>query len=394
MKRLSIILILILIAAIVVGCGDNSQSDKISKQVKPGNGERKRDNRSETLKMVKKAQHDLLGLGKMQTVALYVYQNAYGAPQSWFITVDGGKMLSLGRDDYDVADIDFKDVDDDKHDEILVTRGSGGSAGAGGLNIYKPAADKWQELFAAKNLFDLPSKRFKVNYIGNFQVGFQDSETGLKATILLVKDRYKGTGNLLPQINSWVDPISNYEVKDIDWDGLMEIVTTQRVIGISHSDTIALFKTMYKMRNQTYQTKTVSLYDDSGNLLTQMSLPVMQANNEIRISTDINKYSPLMSSAIGIGLTPELGTNLKKSKIQYHWMTTDGYFHIDETKRAKEVINSGEKLIWMPGFRETSVKSTTTIGLQAKDTQTGKILAETSLLIERDGVFYLVEPYR
>lgn len=264
MKRLSIVLILILIVAIVVGCGDNSQGNKISKQ---GNSERKPDNPSETFEMVKEVEHDLLDLGKMQTIALYVYQDAYRAPQSWFITVDGEKMLALGRDDYDMADIDFKDVDGDKHDEILVARGSGGSAGAGGLNIYKPAADKWQELFAAKNIFDLPSKRFKVNYFGDFQVGFEDSETGFKTTIPLVKDRYKGMENLLPQINSWVDPISNYEVKDIDGDGVMEIVTTQRVIGISHADTIALLKTMYKMRNQTYQAKTVSLYDDRGNLL-------------------------------------------------------------------------------------------------------------------------------
>ncbi len=273
MKRLSIVLILILIATMIVGCGENPQSDKISKQVKPGNGERKPDNPSETPKMVKEVEHDLLGLGKMQIVALYVYQAAYRVPRSWFITVDGEKMLALGRDDYDMADIDFKDVDGDKHDEILVIRGSGGSAGAGGLNIYKPAADKWQELFAAKNFFDLPSKRFKVNYIGNFQVGLEDSETGLKTTIALVKDRYKGMEDLLPQINSWVDPISCYEVKDFDGDGVMEIVTTQRVIGISHPDTIALFKTMYKMRNQMYLPKTVSLYDDNGNLLTQMSLP-------------------------------------------------------------------------------------------------------------------------
>lgn len=99
-----------------------------------------------------------------------------------------------------------------------------------------------------------------------------------------------------------------------------------------------------------------------------------------------------MSSAIGIGLTPEPAINLKKSKVQYHWTTTGGYFHVYGNKRVKEIINSGEKLLWMPEFKETSGKSIITIKLRAKDPQTGRILAETSLLIEKDGVFYIAGP--
>lgn len=42
----------------------------------------------------------------------------------------------------------------------------------------------------------------------------------------------------MPKISSWVDPISDYEFKDTDGDGVMEITTMQRVIGISHPDTL------------------------------------------------------------------------------------------------------------------------------------------------------------
>ena len=393
LKKISIILIMLLIATMVAGCGNNVQSNKMSKQVIPGNSVQKEDSPTENPKVVKKVEHDVLGYGKMQAIALYVYQDAYGAPLSWFITVDEQKMLNLGRDDYDMADINFKDIDGDKRDEILVTRGSGGSAGAGGLNVFKPGASKWKELFAAKNLFDVPSKRFKMKYTGNYKARFEDLETGLKATIPLIKERYKGSENLLPQISSWVDPISDYELKDIDGDGVIEIITTQRVIGISHPDTIALFKTMYKMQNQMYRADAVYLYDDKGLLLGQVKLPALQTSNEIKIITDIKKYSPLMSSVMGIGMTPEFKANPKESIVQYRWTTTNGDFLILGNKRAKEVRNSGEKLLWIPEFQDTSGKSDNIIiTLRAEETTIRKILAETNLTIDKDGVFYYVMP--
>lgn len=227
---------------------------------------------AENIKVVRKLEHGLLGYGKTQTIVLSVIEDTYEAPFSWSITVDGQKKLDLGRDNYDTADIKFKDIDGDKHDEILIYRGSGGSAGAGGLNIYKPSTSKWKELFAVKKSFDLPSKRFRMKYIGNYRVSFENLETELKATIPLEKNRYKGMENSLPKISSWVDPISDYELKDIDGDGVMEITTMQRVIGVAHADNIGLFKTRYKMHNQKYRADRVFLYDDKGHLLAQAIL--------------------------------------------------------------------------------------------------------------------------
>ena len=386
MKRLTIVLLL-LIMTMVVGCGKNPQSNKL----RPGNSVIKENRSAENYKVVKKVEHDILGQNKMQTIVLSVYQ-IYATPLSWNITVDGQKMLELGRDDYDTADIKFMDIDGDKRDEILVYRYSGGSAGAVALNVYKPGAGKWKELFAMKNYFDLPSKRFRMKYTGNYRVSFVDPETGLKAAIPLIKERYKESEDFLPKISSWVDPISDYEFKDTDGDGVMEITTTQRVCGISHADTIALFKTMYKMQDQKYRVDIVSLYDDKGRLLAQVKLPALQANNEIEIITDIKKYTPVMSSVQGIGMIPEFRTNLEESKVQYYWTATDGDFLVLGNKRVKEVVNSGDKVLWIPELQENAGKTTNVIiTLKAKDAITGKTLAKTSLIIEQDGAYYIVK---
>lgn len=178
MKKIFIVLLL-LIVTMVAGCGSNAQSNKMDKQLI--------------------VEHDILGHGNKQTIVLSVYEDTSGAPLSWNITVDGQKMLTLARDDYDAADIKFEDIDGDKRDEILVYRSSSGSAGAVALNVYKPGTGKWIELIALKNSFDLPSKRFKMKYTGNYKVIFEDPETGLKATIPLEKERYKGSENSCPK---------------------------------------------------------------------------------------------------------------------------------------------------------------------------------------------------
>jgi len=267
-KKLSMVLLLLLMATMVAGCGKNPQRNEMIKQ----QSVRQEDNPAENLILIKKVEHDILGYGKMQIIALSVYQDIYGAPLFWIITADGQTVLGLDREDYDMADFKFEDIDGDDRDEILINRGSGGSAGALGLSVYKPGIGKWNELFAAKNSFDLPSKRFKIKYTGNYRVSFEDPETGLKAAILLEKERYKGTEDLLPKIISWVDPIADYEIKDTDGDGVMEITTVQRVIGISHPDIIALFKTMYILHDEKYRADKVSLYDDQGHLLAQVKL--------------------------------------------------------------------------------------------------------------------------
>ena len=65
--------------------------------------------------------------------------------------------------------------------------------------------------------------------------------------------------DLLVRISNWVDPIADYKFTDIDSDGTEEIITVQRVIGISHPDTIAELRTTYKLESGQYRPITEAL---------------------------------------------------------------------------------------------------------------------------------------
>ncbi|GBF33625.1 hypothetical protein DCCM_2731 [Desulfocucumis palustris] len=113
---------------------------------------------------------------------------------------------------------------------------------------------------------------------------------------------------------------------------------------------------------------------------------------EIKIKTDITKYTPLMSSAIGIGMTPQFETNQKNIKVQYHWTTTNGRFLLFGDKWDKEIVNSGEKVIWSPLGEVSTEPDSIIVTLKVEDIKTGKMLAQKELTIEREEIFYIVKP--
>lgn len=115
--------------------------------------------------------------------------------------------------------------------------------------------------------------------------------------------------------------------------------------------------------------------------------------NEVKIKTDVTKYSPLMSSVQGIGMMPEFVTNQKNVKAAYHWRVSEGWFYMLQDQKKKELINSGGKLTWIPDLQDNS-KDTgdVTISLEAVDAETGKVLAQTSLTLEKRDMFYIVKP--
>ncbi len=116
----------------------------------------------------------------------------------------------------------------------------------------------------------------------------------------------------------------------------------------------------------------------------------VQGRSELKILTNVNKYSPLMSSVQGISMTPEFKTTLNDPKVEYHWTASSGDFLLVEDKRVKEIVNSGEEVLWVPEFEENADNSII-ITLQAKDASTGTMLSETALEIEQDGIFYIVK---
>jgi hypothetical protein len=65
-------------------------------------------------------------------------------------------------------------------------------------------------------------------------------------------------------------------------------------------------------------------------------------NDSVTITADRNSYTPLISSAQGITLTPDFKTKTDYKNLVYHWETREGEF----IGIGKEVNNQGEAVLW------------------------------------------------
>ncbi len=109
---------------------------------------------------------------------------------------------------------------------------------------------------------------------------------------------------------------------------------------------------------------------------------------EVTIQTDRDVYLPIMSSTVGIGLTPVHTLKWPAETVQLHWRTDYGYFvawnspDFTVNLLGTEVINNGEKIYWSYDPGEMGAKKPLVeISLQIEDAQSGQVLAEASLKI-------------
>lgn len=217
---------------------------------------------------------NIYGTKTPQKIVLYAEQTKDGIPVAWSLVIDGKEKVKLHHEDglYGYADVKLLDLDGDARNEVLLYRQSSGSAGARGLNIYKPTPGEWTEIFNVTDPADFDDNRYRVKYLGNYYVSFEDTLTGLKAIITLDKKNYHGLEDMLGNIDTWVDPIAEYSIVDHDGDGVKEIVTIQRVIGIAHVDTMALLKTTHKRVNGKYIPVILSIADRNDKPLAEVKL--------------------------------------------------------------------------------------------------------------------------
>lgn len=260
LKKIIVICLIAALALTLVGCG--ATKAKKEKFVVTDN-----------MEVVEKQVEDLNGDGKTQKVILYGEKDDQGMPV-WTLVEEEYEIVSLDSMEgaYTLADINLQDVDGQKGLEVLFYRYNTGSAGGQGLNIYKLDRGEWQEIFNVPNSFDMGKERFTMQYMGNYQVSFKDSETGLEHVIKLDPSRYAGNEEMLDGISTWVDPIAEYKLEDIDSDGVSEITTMQMVIGIAHADPIASLQTTYRVKDGSYQPEKISLVDISGMVLVEKAL--------------------------------------------------------------------------------------------------------------------------
>ncbi len=228
---------------------------------------------TDNLKVQKTLEADLNGDNSKEKIVFYE-KREHGIPAAWTVVVDGYEMATLDSQDscYTLADFKLQDVDGQDGPEVLFYRYNTGSSAGQSLNIFKPGQDGWREIFNVSNDFSMGEERYEIKYLGNYQVSFKDQKTGLEHIIELEKSVYKENEAMLERISTWVDPIAEYRIDDIDGNEVNEITTVQRVIGIAHPDNIAILQNVYQLRSGVYQADKIILTNAAGQLLAEKDL--------------------------------------------------------------------------------------------------------------------------
>ena len=112
-------------------------------------------------------------------------------------------------------------------------------------------------------------------------------------------------------------------------------------------------------------------------------------NNEVvKIQTDRDTYIPLMSSTVGIGLTPIYISKRNLDTVKFYWQTSYGYFESWSPPDFKvyllgeDITNNGEKIYWTYDPNEMGIqKPSVKISLKIEDARSERLLTETSLEI-------------
>ncbi len=116
--------------------------------------------------------------------------------------------------------------------------------------------------------------------------------------------------------------------------------------------------------------------------------------NTVTITTDVNSYSPMMSSGSGgIKMTPVFNSKNTYAKLEYHWTTEEGEFISSFSHLGKEVKNQGETVLWsaVENDKVIDIKSSFEIRLEVIDGVSKEILANTKQTIKPNEIFYEVE---
>lgn len=123
-----------------------------------------------------------------------------------------------------------------------------------------------------------------------------------------------------------------------------------------------------------------------------------EKKSEVFIKPELNIYTQTMSSVPGIPLIAEFKTKEKNMEIKYHWTAEEGIFLNWEQSSGKISVlgkdfkNNGERIYWSVDNNKIK-KSSFKIYLKAEESNSSKILAETSIEIEqsKEGFFTIKE---
>ena len=109
----------------------------------------------------------------------------------------------------------------------------------------------------------------------------------------------------------------------------------------------------------------------------------------VRIEASPQAYSPMMSSTIGIGLTPNT-TGFGIADARYEWNASYGQFlgwnapEYTITEHGRSAVSNGEKIFWSFDTMPSPSQKPVTVSLTAKDRKTGRILGISRMTLDRE----------
>ena len=117
----------------------------------------------------------------------------------------------------------------------------------------------------------------------------------------------------------------------------------------------------------------------------------------VRIDASPQMYSPLMSSTIGIGLTPNV-SGFNPADAEFEWNATYGQFFswnppdYTVSRLSQPVVNHGEKVYWSFTDAPVSPLVPVIITVTARDVQSQKVLAGSRMTLGwKDNLRVVVE---
>ena len=188
--------------------------------------------------------------------------DSYYAKEHYIIIADGALLtqstLSLGPDSggYE-GDLILGKVSGNKAQDIIVGLPTGGSGGIVNYYLISGAEEKPMILAGPDALTE--GLKLQVSLMDNFWARVKNDELD-KTHILdlkeaqssantlseVYKDIYSTSGKLLKPEEGFVDPLSMVELRDIDGDGICELIGYHKIWVVFHANSIGIAKPVWK----------------------------------------------------------------------------------------------------------------------------------------------------
>ncbi len=110
----------------------------------------------------------------------------------------------------------------------------------------------------------------------------------------------------------------------------------------------------------------------------------------VKLEASPQRYSPMMSSTVGIRLTPVV-SGFDASDAQFRWSASYGHFlswkapDFNVTDLGNPIVNNGESVYWSFVDKPALANDPVTITVTVKDRRTGAEIGQSMIILEWDG---------